>query len=674
MAKPYRSKEDLLHLPKKDTRWTRLKLGVVQRVDPGRMVMDINWVEGGGRADVPICTTYHGPGGFMGVIPEVGSVVVVGFFEADVISTMPIPLAFFPNANTSKRAFDLLQNYSSTMTNGVRTDPLGNYSIPKRYKNRPLAEGDAFIASKWGSEILIDRNIELTNSKLNGIVIRSYDQSIIAKSLNHIIHTDGTTVRQGMVIRNAYVTSADNNITESDQGTYEASAADTNSPDTLLDGSVNNVITKDIVGSNVKGIPFIEHRLEVLEFGDSIVGVYSDYDGYDAEGGEDTPLIPIIEQVYGTVVGNASHTVELYGQPLKPKLFSNPDAVEGNFVWAVASREGKGALQPETESVAGSYYLRVNNFHHVINKEGVHTLSYPASSASHELGAGFSGSILTGGAFKILLGKEPSRGRSLDLKTTGGAQIVLGEELNDEGRGLRDRSLNLITTKGINIQVLAADAEGNALVSNLTGNELKVISGDYNQETSGNYQTLVHGLISELTLGKKTFQTTGDYTTSIGGSESNTITGSESSTIGQGRTETIQTKGDSLKILQGDYTIELDAGSEKVTVIAGNVEQDITSGDSSISITSGNYDLSITTGNVSISTSSGSVDVDTSSGTATISGSISVVVSSDTQASVDAPMVGLGSSPTGGIITTTTHVCYLTGAPLVGSTTCTATD
>ncbi len=665
MAPPYKSKADLLHLPKKDTRWTRLKLAIVTRVDPGRMVMDIRWIAGGGRADVPICSPYHGPRGFMGVIPEVDSVAVMGFFDYDTAFTKPIPVCFYPVASENQRAFSSIQSYSNN---------LGNYSTPKRYKSRPLAEGDAFISTKWGGEILVDRNIELMNSKLNGFMLRASDQSILSTSLNNFVFTDGTIVRQGMVIRNHFVTGSDNNVSESDQATIEASAVDMNSPDTLSDGMLNNVITKHGTGTNIKGIPFIEHRIEVMEYGDSILGVHQEYDGFDAEGGEDTAVHPFIEQVMGTVIGNDAHIPELYGQVLRPRIFGNPDAVEGTFVWAKAAREGKGALQPETESIAGAYYLRVNQFHHVINKEGVHTISYPQSSGSYELGAGWSGSVVSGGAFKVLLGKDQARGRSLDLKTTGGVNITLGEELNDESRGLKDRSMDLVGTKGINIQVLAGDADGNAMVRRLTGNELKFMTGDTNQEYQGNMQVLVHGLISEKTLGKKAFQSTGDSTTSIGGDNSNTITGALNNTIGGGRSETITSKGDTLKIVQGDKTTTLVAGSDTINVTAGNINHNITAGNESISITTGNYNLSVTSGNISINTSAGSLDFSTDSGTATISGSISVVASSSASASVNAPTVGLGTAPTGGIVTTTTHVCYLTGAPLIGSATCTATN
>lgn len=204
------------HVPGKDFTDTGdpwgLKLGLVTRVDEVTMKCDIKIVTGGGgdRFEIDLTQGMSGPRSFWGGIPEVNSIVIIGYrrqhkqlYEACILGYIPTgqrlgyrfdPFsAIDPSAVTPDEAAD------------VQTLFGGSYRV-KRLKLRP---GDVGGMSAAGAEFTLTKDVRMYDRAGDFIEIRDTDRSITASSIHRVENESGVTRISGPIRRGAFYTYPD---------------------------------------------------------------------------------------------------------------------------------------------------------------------------------------------------------------------------------------------------------------------------------------------------------------------------------------------------------------------------------------------------------------------------------------------------------------------------------
>lgn len=345
---------------------------------------------------VSINSSYCGPRGFIGALPEFGSNVLLTWPLGD--ETYPYIISYYTADENDKR-FQLNRFIHPDSTNNVKDDfdlYLGDYRIDRSKRSRKLYEGDILAESSKGAYLYLSDDLTLSNQRLNEIEIRSADQSIRLLSLNQNSYAAGIRETRGLVIRNnefgwlkslgfeqtkyetEIVKLRENHAAALPDGSFhyivtENKADATNltkdRPHTLDFLQTKGKVITDLPDTNgapefwgsdlriqpsssieVKSFAYTEDRCELIEIHDGILDVNDDFFGFDA----DFPLTSEInpEQFFrkersknlffirnvGTLIGNDPNS-ENYGRVLIPNLFSHPYATKPQTVPLISAKD-----------------------------------------------------------------------------------------------------------------------------------------------------------------------------------------------------------------------------------------------------------------------------------------------------------------------------------------------
>jgi len=670
-----------------------LQVGVITRVDNERLVADIQFQSAPNIAkSVPLTDVYFTGRSFVGGMPEEGTVVICGFIKLTNKIGTPVILSYLSS--------DYLRSLSQVYDTGRAADEVAEltsihekigYNI-RRLKRRKLYPGDVNLESTQGSEILLDDDVLLSDKKLNEIKISSFDRKILQNSVNSQIYTNACRILNGLVERpfSAFV-----------------------EPVILENGKSSFVVTENKNSPNYNARAFTEHRMELRETGDNVLDVVDSYDFKDYT--QEKPVL--VSQMFGTLVGNNRQDIQKYGQVLRPQIFASDD---------VTTEITDVICTPEQQfNLAGAYQLAFNSgTKYDIDKEGHAFVHLAASSKNHPLGAGRSLEFAADGGIKLLIGNTAIGEKSIDLTTTGKAQIHLGSDSESL------TSLQMTLDRSIELVVNNANADGVAKTEEYFGTVNEIVHGDKTITVDGALTYFVQGKIKEEITGAKTQNYIDDYMVNYGGSYQQIVTYSKQVKIGEGLFVEIAKDGYELKIFEGDKKeelilgnkeVELKAGDSKETLTLGDKETNLTLGDltrnvetgdmidnvtkgnretnvetgdisesvklgdileaietgnKEISIKSGNFEVTINSGNIEIKTTTGTVNVQSETQAVTVEGLLTVDVKAGQQVNVSAPIVEIGSSPAmGGVVTgqgkppniVPSHLDYITGAPLLAS-------
>lgn len=345
----------------------RIKIGTIERVDYENMLCDISYSNAlGSSTNVLVSFPYWSDRSFMGVMPEVGCQVVCAFFDLDINRADPVIVAVLPNKVKASINHDLVPG---------RNSPYNSQTTPSvRTKFQKLYPGEALISSRQGSDIRLDKDITLSNSKLSEFILRSSDHSIIQGSLQYYRSTDAGKYSEGMVSRfyeeryneDGAPLGVDGNVHHTGTDAVEdynrrvvrhsgKTSIDPYSsmvtPDpmqrlvmlsdgryqwirtlsgtwTIDDGFLG--VSNDPTGMGAR--PLVESRRELRELGDSLVsnteenvGIDFEQSYLDANGSPSRRTGNIIESVEGTLVGyNFYSAPDLYGKVLYSRVFPSP--------------------------------------------------------------------------------------------------------------------------------------------------------------------------------------------------------------------------------------------------------------------------------------------------------------------------------------------------------------
>lgn len=653
-----------------DNYGTYLSLAKIIRVDYERCVCDIVYLNRiGGEPNVPITSAYAGPSSFLGAMPAINDVVLVGYSMAGSLFK-PYIIQYLP------------KNYDLALKSDI-IGPARSYEDveePVRYRMHKIYDGEIYASSKDGSEILLDRGILLSNSKMNEISLDSSNQSFNVNSVNTSINNSGVRLLSGLAHRNALIDDPLFQRPNKYFPTYvNESGLEYYTPNFTSPINSDYPYGKETI--NDGNDAFIEHRLEVKELSSPTTPVTESNSGVDVDafykkrqdGGSDKPLVV---QVLGTLVGNDPvGEKDKYGVILKPKIFPDSETFKGQMSEdSCIAEDGRN----ETTSLAAAYSLKFPNsgtaFY--VNKQGKYFANIASSTPADTLGSGESAEINLKGHAKVYMGKNSTKQRSFSFATAGGVYTNWGFD------NQKSRSWDATFRKGVSWNILGTDKDNVSLSMEISGDERRIITGSRFTEIKGDDIRLVHGTLEDRVLGRKVDNFVNDKATSYGGNYNENTVGHHSQVMSAGKSLTINapnilagdTAADKTEIKLGDSELSMLLGSRKESLLVGTHETSILAGQKTVSITAGNYEVSVTAGNIAIKTLAGTIDVGTLAGTVKIQGALGVTVQSALSVKLEAPKVDIGGLPVrGGIVNSgpAGHKDYLTGLPLLGSATCT---
>lgn len=650
---------------------SHIRVAKIIRVDYENCTADLVYLDGiGAEPRVPISQAYMGSRGFLGAMPSVNDVCLLGYSKAGGLSK-PIIIGYFPNG------------YKTSLRNDILDTPSIELRLDQRRirpKMKKIYEGELFLSSKYGSDIHLDKDIHLSNANLNEIIIKSADNSISLNSINTYIKNTGLRIYSGPIHRNDLVDDVEFKLPNSEFPTYTNSDGN-NFYTPTLSSTINNSYPfgRETIFDNSPA--FIEHRLEVREYEDMNIPVNTSNSGVEIDpiyknNPDGTSNLPMVVQVLGTLVGNDSQNDrDNYGKILKPRLFTDPKSIIGQIAEEPCISDSGFN---ETTSLASAYALKfpTSGTAFYVNKQGKYFSNIASSTNIDPMGAGESAEINLQGHARVSLGSNASKNKSLTLNTSGSVQTNWGFD-ND-----KSRSWDATFRRSVSWNILGPDKDGTSFLLRVTGDVREIIDGTKYSEIKGSVANLVQGASEERILGKTSNQYIADYNASYGGKKIEVHIGHANQTYSTGVSKSIigpnllggSLFSESTQIKSGNYLHKMFLGNKTEEIVLGNHTTKIGLGNRSVSVGIGNYSVSCKLGNINIKTGLGSINVKTN-GQVTVEGKLSVSIKSAIKVKIEAPMVDIGKGrPLQGIVTggPAGHKDYLTGLPLVGSATCKA--
>lgn len=187
-----------------------LALARVQAVDYASMTVNLLTLGPGAKkpyANVPITFPHMGRRSFMGVMPEVDDICVIGYSPKESgFSRQPYIVTWLPPGGTTlgynwetAASFDP-EELPYTPALAAKTEGIvGRH----RHKLRHMAPGNAVVSSSQGADLVLDESATLTNRRGNEIILRDQDQALLVRSLQQFHAGAGFRVYGGMVQRDA---------------------------------------------------------------------------------------------------------------------------------------------------------------------------------------------------------------------------------------------------------------------------------------------------------------------------------------------------------------------------------------------------------------------------------------------------------------------------------------
>ena len=463
-------------------RYFYVRFGEILEVDSNSYRMKIRWLSGRGSPNwMPISFPYVGPAGCMGALPEEGAIGIFAFYDEGTGKGSPLPLAYVPGA----LAFSTQYNTTKKHPDAVSTE---DQNIISR-KFHQLMEGDMITASALGAQILINKDVNISDFALDRILLRGSDQSIISTSVGHYVFADGASVSAGPAMRNLA---------------------------NLFDSNGNR-----ITGTNLREATLSDGRevIYVVPFGERVdydTRMYSEYRitaDELVEGTIDNNEItgfspvsnrnPLVTMAMGNYIGG-NPVENTYGKILRPVLFASPLDLTGNFE-LVQCMQNKGTDEISKLGLAYALHFHKTGAFFGVDKEGHYYMHLPAS-LSNPAGSGRSMSVVARGGRRESWGSDAD-GNAWDFSTVGG----LRWEIGTGGPKTKRRSIDIRTDSSIYFQAGGSDDDNLAFRKDIYGNSKTAITGDDEKTVSGEASYTIDGLRTEKVFGSSTFQCQTDH-------------------------------------------------------------------------------------------------------------------------------------------------------------------
>lgn len=629
-------------------------IGDVRKIDVDRQKMYVDLRRGyGNNIIVNISQPFSGCSSYIQATPEEGSIVLLAQQENDII-----PIAYLPNyANGIENRN--VKVWSDTVSTQNQNELF--------FRIRKLKEGWIALGSKDGAEILLSDIIKLDDRTGNSFILRPEDNAIINTSNNNYVFSSGIWRNAGIVVRNG--------ISPSDLDDI---------PNAFKDKRVDsrNAYVIRPQNSDETFDPYLVEYL--LEVEDRDFGTKSINDiNYTSN---KTIRKPVAIFSMGNFVGNDNNSGN-YGRVLRPILFTDPDDDIGDF-----SLEPVPVSDLETYASAITLYKPNRTDPGMgaffgIDKEG-HFFQFMPSTTGGGLGKGRSMSILARGSKKEIWGQDSRYANSWDLKTVGGIRWNIGAHNERDGNPYSNRSIDIRTSKSVFFMYgseLSPDlydfdkkdkkvesVRSYYKVEKIDGKERIEVTSTREAIIGGSDKLSIKGAKVETVSGSGTVKFGSGYNLIVGDAFCEKVTKEKNENFGNRKTVVNGTSELKINAPYGDIKEEITkAGSRSLKIKIGNITEDIKTGSRSFKTTTGNYTAEVKTGNIALSTKVGQTTLKTGNGSATIKATLNIDLKTSKAAivNIEGGSINLKGrlGVMGGVITTKTHFDYITGAPLQGS-------
>lgn len=611
-----------------------LRIGVITRVDEIHMKADVRVITGGAdRFEISLTQALAGPRSFWGGVPEVNSLVVLGYLPKHRKIKDMVILGYLPMATLAGLKFDPFATDDPTTITADEADAYNQLFSPTvRTKRLKIKPGDVGGMSADGSEFVMNRNIQMMNRAGDLIELRDSERLLITQAINSFHSASGVKEQYGPIRRGAFYLPADvfqgNDVTKplveapggdnpekpnpispqiqqhyfgqsdlealgpgntGDQTKYANTSGVVNAffnqtgefpPVTYSNGRkvffASNIPNANPESPKTPGDIFTEHRIELKHTTDAVQDVLDEIDGFNVD-----TLHPrtYIERVMGTVVGNDPNTSDgmaTYGRVLKPTLFDNWQSPSpGRFKLVEATRT-TGSADTEVNVQAGAFLFRINP----PNSPAEDDPFAVCVSKQGKLYLNIPGSTVEDtfdGTKNVSV--EASLGGA--LKAYIGKEALTGESIRlfcegsvhiEFGGDARGKGFTPVFHCSVDETYLGGnDNDNNARSTNIRGNERKAVTGDSVTSVSGSHHTIVDGQHATQAT-RVTINAISGY--SLNSEEVNQmISGKSQYNYGLQVLENIAAGGKVQTILAGGLAVNIAAGAQ-VTNVAGGAMTD----------------------------------------------------------------------------------------------------
>jgi len=593
-----------------------IRVGIIQRIDEINMKADIKILTGAGiRFEVELSQSMCGPRSFWGGVPEVGSLVLVGYRDISRVHNLAeaVILGYLPMGNRLGIRYDTFAPSDPTDIDPEDADFYAkNIGRTVRYKRFKLSPGDVGGMSSNGAELSLNRSVNMANRAGDLIELRDDDRTLVTQTLHRFDSDAGVRRLSGPVRRQVFWMPSEIMNTTSDGSTLKSEADGyrgrdefqsvgpgdvgsntkfSNANGRLIPEFNNATQFPPVTYSNGKtvfypslipdtsiegdpdtgaGSTFTEVRTEIYHDTDLVPDVTTEIDGFDP-----FPKATFIEHVMGTVVGNDPYStlgIEQYGQVLRPQIWtSGTTMTAGSFSLEAIDRGARGDADVRTSAAA--YLFRINpvqsndeSFFAVsVQKQGklLVQVPKPANDAYNDNVKGVSADVNLLGALKMFVGAASPSNTSMFAKFEGGIKAEIGRN-SDTGS-----SLDIVYNGPVKSKFVGAnDPSGNGLVTEVNGRNVTTVSGDHDVATGGSVNINANGS-QTVKASKIVHHATSGYTLNAAGYQAN-ILGKTTLTYAELKTETIVTGGE-IKTVVAGAVVENIAGGALSTTVNGAV-------------------------------------------------------------------------------------------------------
>jgi hypothetical protein len=639
-----------------------LKLGIITRVDEFELKADIKILTGGGeRFEIDLTQAMSGPRSFWGGVPEVNSMVIIGYRRKHKNLHEAMILGYIPVGKRTALRFDPL---SSSDPSEIAPEDAELYSkvfSPQtRYKRLKLSPGDVGGMSSAGAEFALTKDVKMVNRAGDLFELRDSDRTLVSQAIHKVESEAGVFRSAGPVRRGGFFlppdifkkdktlkTSTDRyfgntvlkRYTVSENTVFDTfNNADTFPPVTFSSGRrAHYPVTlpgvdfesKDGAGAE----PYTEDRLEMTHTTDLVQEVREEIDGFQMDR---KPIY--IERVLGTLVGNDTSSdtgLQQYGQILRPKIFDDFQAT-GPASFATEPIARSPTLDDEAFTTAGAYLFRIvpppnpagrsdtnSVFAVAISKQGKLFLNVPGSKVEkYSSGTkNVSAEINMEGALKMRLGAATPDSISLHLTLEGGMVFDLRGSSSGAGFRFRTHSSYILEAQGV------PDNNNIAYSEALQGNKESYTSADNIQRVDGGKVTTVNGGYRIL-ADRFSVNAQSGMAVNAGGFDF-LSSGKSQYQYALQVLETIVLGGKVSTILAGGLVETLVAGARSISVLGGAM---------TTNIPAGAYTVTVGTGAISITTAAGALSLAAAAGALSLSAGLAMTMTAGFAMNLTAPI------------------------------------
>ena len=182
------------------------RVAKVTEVDPRRMILSLMTLTGNEDLYTNVPLTFPGGGSrhFMGAIPDVNDLCVIGYAPAESgMSRFPYIVGWIiPGVEASYdwMMVSLTREKELEMSPKIREAIRGTIGRTRK-KLRQMEVGNIVASSSQGSDLILNESVTLANRRGNELILRDQDQAIVTRSLQMFHAGAGVRTYSGMVQR-----------------------------------------------------------------------------------------------------------------------------------------------------------------------------------------------------------------------------------------------------------------------------------------------------------------------------------------------------------------------------------------------------------------------------------------------------------------------------------------